>query len=214
MKTSILGFAALILISFTSREIRMPNYNNPGLLEISQNNDKDYLLDYFKQTFDTLQNSVQDLSKTQMEYKPSEDQWSVSQCLDHIVMTEKMLLGMSRELLTQPANPERKEEVKISDLELIDGMTDRSFKATAPEELQPDGRYTSPSTALQDLEKERTEIFEFIEQTTLDELRNHITDSPFGPLDAYHSILYIAAHTARHTAQIKEVMGDAGFPAN
>lgn len=214
MKKSILGFACIILVSFTSKEIRMTDYIDPNQLEISQNSDKEFLLDYFKQTFDTLQNSVDGLSKTQMEFKPSEDKWSVSQCLDHIVMTEKMLLGMSKDLLTQPANPERKKDVKISDSELIEGMTDRSFKATAPDELQPEGKYTSPSTALLELEKERSEILEFIEQTPLDDLRNHITDSPFGPLDAYHSILYIAAHTARHTAQIIEVMGDAEFPAN
>ena len=214
MKKSVLVFATLILFAFASKENKIPYHDNSRLVEVYQSSDKEFLLDYFQQTNDTLRKSVEGLSKEQMQFKPSEEKWSVSQCLDHIVMTEKMLLGMTRELLAQPANPERKEEVKITDNELIDGMTDRSFKASAPEELQPEGKYTTPSTALQDLEKVRAETFEFIEQTSVEDLRNHITDSPFGPLDAFHSILYSAAHTARHTSQIKEVMDDAGFPSN
>jgi hypothetical protein len=213
MKKASIVLAALILFSFTAKEADTPDHNNTNPFDIYQSSNNKFLLDYFQQTSDTLQKSIEGLSEAQMQFKPSEEQWSVSQCLEHIIMTEKMLFEMAKELLAQPANPERKEEVKITDGELIDGMTDRSFKATAPKELQPEGKYNSPEAALQDLKNERGEILGLIEQTSVEDLRTHINDSPFGPVDAYHSLLYIAAHTARHTSQIEEVKADAGFPS-
>jgi hypothetical protein len=44
-------------------------------------------------------------------------------------------------------------------------------------------------------------------------LREHVTDSPLGqPLDAYQWLLFISAHSERHTKQILEVRGDPNFP--
>jgi hypothetical protein len=214
MKKTIFVAFALIIFSFTPKEDKILNHNNHNRLYVYQSNNKEFLLDYFQQTMDTLRINIEGMSEAQMQYKPSQEQWSVSQCLEHIVLTEKMLLEMAMELMAKPANPARKDEVKITDAELINGMTDRSFKATAPKELHPEGKYTTPETALQELNNERGKIKKFIEQTSVEDLRNHISDSPFGPVDAYHSILYIAAHTARHTSQINELKADAGFPSN
>jgi hypothetical protein len=45
------------------------------------------------------------------------------------------------------------------------------------------------------------------------DLRDHALESPLGQkLDAYEWILFIGAHSERHTKQIKEVMADANFP--
>jgi hypothetical protein len=46
------------------------------------------------------------------------------------------------------------------------------------------------------------------------DLRAHAMDSPLGrPLDAYQWLLYISAHSERHTKQIQEVMTNANFPS-
>ncbi|MBZ9729678.1 DinB family protein [Salegentibacter sp. JZCK2] len=47
-------------------------------------NDKDFLLNYFEETTQNLENEISGLSKEQMHFKPSEEQWSVSQCVEHI----------------------------------------------------------------------------------------------------------------------------------
>ena len=45
------------------------------------------------------------------------------------------------------------------------------------------------------------------------DLRAHVVDSPIGqPLDAYEWLLFIAAHSERHTKQILEVKADPNFP--
>ncbi|HEY0769759.1 MAG TPA: DinB family protein, partial [Sphingobacteriaceae bacterium] len=49
-------------------------------------------------------------------------------------------------------------------------------------------------------------------KTTTDDLRNHYVDLPFGKLDAYQIILFMAAHSKRHTDQIDEILSNANFP--
>lgn len=121
---------------------------------------------------------------------------------------------MAKELVEKPANPERKADVKITDEQLITGITDRSQKAQAPKPVQPTGKYTDVESAIQDFKAQREEILAYLETVSVEELRNHIGDTPVGAADAYQSFLFIAGHTARHTLQIEEVKENAGFPKN
>ena len=175
-------------------------------------NDKTFLLNYFQETFDRLQTLTQGLSREQLHFKPAEDRWSISQCLEHIVLTERALLDNVKELGERPANPERKGEVEITDSDLVAGLTDRSSKAQAPESLQPEGNYKNPKRAIRDLKKERKQITALLDNNSEEDLRNRVSDSFLGAMDLYQSFLFIAAHTARHTAQIEEVKNLEDFP--
>lgn len=174
--------------------------------------DKEFLLDYYQQTMDNLTKSISGLSEKQMQFKPSPEKWSVSQCVEHIITTENMIFGMLKTYMEKPANPERKKDVMHSDDDIIGFMTDRTEKHKAPEILQGKDKYNDPKVALKDLESQRKELIDFIKNTDINELRNHINDSPAGATDAYQSLLFIAGHTARHTLQIDEVMADKNFP--
>ena len=45
------------------------------------------------------------------------------------------------------------------------------------------------------------------------DLRDHAIDSPLGKkLDAYEWVLFIGAHSERHTKQMQEVKDAPGFP--
>lgn len=174
--------------------------------------DKEFLLDYYQQTMDNLTKSISGLNEAQMQFKPAEDKWSVSQCVEHIIATENMISGMLKGYMEKPANPERKKDVIHSDDDIIGFLTNRTEKYQAPEMLQKKGIYNDPKTALKDLETQRKELMDFIKNTNIDELRNRINDSPAGATDAYQSLLFIAGHTARHTLQIDEVKADKNFP--
>ena len=57
----------------------------------------------------------------------------------------------------------------------------------------------------------RTRTIEFLQKTA--DLRGHAVDSPLGQkLDAFQWILFIAAHSERHTKQLNEVKADPNFP--
>ncbi len=173
---------------------------------------KPFLLDYYQKTFATLKNSVEGLSPAQLQFKPAADRWSISECLEHIVLTERTLFDFSKKAMESPANPERRAEVKVTDEAVIDGINDRSHKAKAGAELTGKGIYNSPRQALEALQNDRKAIFSYIDNVAADDLRSHISDSPFGPIDAYQWFLFIPGHTSRHTLQINEVKADKNFP--
>ncbi len=199
----------LILLTFSTSIV---NSQTDKTAKTPAANDKEFLLNYYQQTMDNLQKNISGLNEAQMQFKPSEESWSISQCAEHIILTENMIFSMLKDYMEKPENPERRKDVIHSDEEIIAMVTDRSEKYKAPEMLQTKGKYNDPETAIQDFEKQRTEILEFIQNIDLESLRNHINDSPAGATDAYQSLLFIAGHTARHTLQIEEVKADNNFP--
>ncbi len=178
--------------------------------------DKVFLLDYYQHTADSLREATAGLSESQLQFKPAPDRWSISQCLEHIVLTEKALFEYAKQALEQQPTPNRKDEVKVSDEGIIAGMTNRSYKAKASEELSPQeaDNYHTAEAALADLEAQRATMVEYINGLSVDDMRDRVADSPFGPIDGYHSLLLVPAHTMRHTLQIEEVKADKGFPQN
>jgi uncharacterized damage-inducible protein DinB len=175
---------------------------------------KAYLLNYFEQTSKQLQEAVEGLTEAQLSYRPTAGHWSISQCLEHILLTEKFLFQEVKDLFSLPPNPERKNEVEVTDEGLIKGMTDRSFKAQASEEVSSKevGNLKDPSEAIHQHNRQKAEIVAFINGRPIEDMRGRISDSPFGPVDGYHFILYIPAHTVRHIKQIEELKAMADFP--
>jgi hypothetical protein len=180
----------------------------------SSKNDKAFVLNYFQETLDKLDKSVNGLSEAQLHFKVSDSTWSISQCLEHIIKTEPMIFGMVKGYMEQPANPDRRKDIKVGDEEIIEMVTDRSEKFKAPEILKGEGKYKDAEAAINDLKSERIEILAFIGNTPMEELRNRVNDSPAGATDAYQSLLFLAGHTGRHTLQIEEIKAAANFPEN
>ena len=82
----------------------------------------------------------------------------------------------------------------------------------APEPLVPTNRYGSGAESVQHFRESRAKTLEFLKVTN--NLRGHAVDSPLGrKLDAYQWLLFISAHSERHTKQIMEVKADPNFPS-
>jgi hypothetical protein len=152
------------------------------------------------------------LSEAQWKFKPGPDRWSVAEVLEHIVVVENFLLeNTSQKVMAAPAGkPDR--DYKRTDKLVLSAISDRTQKAKAPEPVLPSGRW-SPKETLDEFLKSRERTMEFLKSTP--GLRDHVADSPLGqPLDAYQWLLYISAHSDRHTKQILEVKADPNFPKN
>lgn len=175
---------------------------------------KKFIQEYFEETHLLIVNATKGLSDEQLNFKSSPERWSIMECLEHIVVTEPQLFEYEKDALSKPATPEKRSDIKLSDDEIMGMMTDRSFKAKAHAEMVPEGKYKDVQTALSDLQKQRKEIMAYLEDYTMEDLRNRVLEGPFGSIDAYQFMLFIPGHTARHTLQIQEVKQDSNFPKN
>jgi uncharacterized damage-inducible protein DinB len=178
----------------------------------AQTHDRDFLVDQFVQTRDQLLKSVEGLSDAQMQFKSAPDRWSINECLEHIILVEKNLYDMEQKLIKEPANPEKRKDITITDEDVMKHMADRSHKAKAPEFGVPKGTYTSSVEEIAAFTNQRNKIIEEL-KVTQDDLRNHVVMLPnMPPMDAYQFLLAIATHSNRHRQQIEEVKADPAFP--
>src|SRR5258708_642991 len=150
------------------------------------------------------------LSQAQWNFKAAPDKWSVAECTEHIAAAEDFIRGMIVEnVMKAPAVPDR--DIAKLDAGVIAMIPDRSTKAKAPEPLVPTNRFGSPEGSLKHFVESRTTTEDCLKKTP--DLRTHAADSPLGSkLDAYEWVLFIAAHSERHTKQILEVKADPNFP--
>jgi hypothetical protein len=174
--------------------------------------ERKFARDFLKDTKTDLVKTVKGLSTAQLSFHSAPDRWSVEDCMKHIAAAEMGLRQMLDGTLKQPATPEKRSEVKVSDEDMIKMIEDRSHKAQAPEQLRPENTpFKSADEALTSFKENRDKLSDFVKNTQED-LRNHIVELPFGKIDAYQMVLFISAHSNRHTQQIKEVMADPNFP--
>ena len=167
-----------------------------------------------KSTEKELLQEIKGLSEAQLKYKPAADRWSVEECVKHIAATEQMLWQMTEGGIKQPANPEKRAEIKMTDAQVIQMIEDRSTKRQTFDNLKPENSpFKTMADALESLKSSRHMLTGYVKSTS-DDLRNHVLTLPFAQLDAYQMILFMAGHSNRHTQQIREVKADPGFPKN
>jgi hypothetical protein len=172
--------------------------------------DRDRGVKYLEEKRDAIVDATKGLSEAQWKFKAAPDRWSVAETLEHIALAEEFILGQVKEKIMQsPAGaPDR--DVAKTDAAVLAMIPDRSHKFQAPPQLVPTGKWT-PQETLDHFLKSRAATIDYMKNTP--DLRAHVADSPLGmPLDGYEWLLFIGAHSERHTKQILEVKADPGFP--
>lgn len=166
-----------------------------------------------KNTRDDAISTTKGLSEKQLNYKTAADKWSIKECLFHIAGAEKLLWSLFEGTMKLPANPEKRAEIKLSDEEVVKMVEDRSKKNQAPEPIQPKNTgFSSLAAAVDDFKKNRNEHIKYLKNSTED-LRNHVVQMPFGYIDSYQLLLFLAAHSNRHIEQMNEGKANPRFPA-
>jgi len=173
--------------------------------------DRDKAMKYLESTRQGVIDATKGLSPTQWNFKAAPNKWSAAEVTEHIAAAEDFLRGnIVQKVMAAPARPAG-EDVSAIDAMVLQALPDRSQKKQAPEPLKPSNRFGSPEASLQHFLEARTTTEDFLTKTP--DLREHAADSPLGKkLDGYEWILFIAAHSERHTKQILEVKADPNFP--
>ena len=171
--------------------------------------DREKGVKYLEQTRQGMIDATKDLSAAQWTFKPAPDRWSIAEVVEHIALAEDFLYenGVQRALKSPAGAPDR--DYKKIDAAILAMVPDRTNKRQAPGPLVPTDRWSGPD-GLDHFLKSRTRNVEFLENTQ--GLRGGVTDSPLGPTDTYQWLLFISAHSERHTKQILEVKADPNFP--
>lgn len=172
------------------------------------NND---IFEYPEETKEALVESVEGLSEEQMQYKPDAESWSVSQIVEHINIVEGGLKSMLESKFKEDETPELRGEVKMTDEQIMGFIIARSQKIKTQPQFEPSGNFNNSKEALEAFKDQREDIVDFLKDSDVD-MRNYINEFPFGKIDAHQTVLFMAGHTARHTAQINELKVYPGFP--
>jgi DinB superfamily len=194
--------ATFLISSFT--------FTNPTLTDKER---KD-AIDQLAKTELGVFNSLKGLSDAQLNFKPAPDKWSISDCVKHIATTEMFLWKMTDSALKLPADPAKRSAIKVTDEQVLQMVASRAQKIKTAPPLEPQNTgFKSCPDALSGFYDSRKMLKDFV-ATTNDDMRDHVLTLPFGSFDSYQMILFIAAHSNRHTQQIDEVKADPNFPKN
>jgi uncharacterized damage-inducible protein DinB len=139
--------------------------------------------------------------------KPASGGWSILDCVEHVVITERYLLSrlQAATLADQPFEKWRR-EAKIAGL-----ASDRTRRIDAPEQAHPHGIYKTLTGALAAFDATRAEVVRWVQNCDVD-LRCMMTSHMLieGPVTCAETLIMIAAHPARHAQQIAEIRAILG----
>jgi len=173
--------------------------------------DLDRGLQYLETTKRNIVEATRGLSDAQWNFKPSVFKWSVAQVIEHIAASEDLLRQVAEGQIKQQSPPVPDRDLKKTDDKVLELVPDRSRKFQAPEQLRPRNQFGSPQEALKHFLESRAKTVELLKKTP--DLRAHVVDSGLlGKIDAFERILFVAAHSERHTKQLLEVKADPKFP--
>jgi hypothetical protein len=159
------------------------------------------------------------LSAEQVNWKPGEDEWSIGQCFDHLVISNRPFVPIFEEILAGRRRRRAWERVpwlpRLFGRLLIRTLRpDSGRKAQARPAFQPSRSHIDPAIVATFLEQDDRLRRLMARGRGLD-LEGIVITSPVSPLITY-SLLdacrIIVVHEHGHLLQAKRVMESPGFP--
>ncbi len=141
--------------------------------------------------------------------KPSKREWSILECVEHLVLSEEFLLSrLEVARAATEAASSRARETAI----LFRGL-DRSARVESPNVGRPRGRFGSLQEAVASFSGVRTRTVDWVNRLEADP-RSRLTDHPLiqGPVNCYEMLLIISVHPRRHAEQIKLIRASFARP--
>jgi hypothetical protein len=175
------------------------------------------LIQLLDESMDMLMGLITGLTEEQWSFKQNPSRWSVGECAEHIVRSERALFDWALEALAKDPDKDWRERTKGKADRLRRDMPNRlpmgRDGATAPIEVRPNEGWGRAKT-IAEFYKVRGEVRAFSD-TVEGPIKSHTTKHPFeffNWLNAHDWLVYIPLHTIRHSRQIVEVQEDANYP--
>jgi hypothetical protein len=151
-----------------------------------------------------LVGAVEHLTDEEHGFRPSSENWTVAEIVEHLSVVEgrvaRMLGVMLTKLGSEAARAEGSHFEPVTITEFVERS--RTEKYTAPEEIRPKGAPLSDSLArLRDSRAALRALRERAER--VDGTRARFPHPVWGPLDLYQWLAFVGAHEQRHLYQIE-----------
>jgi uncharacterized damage-inducible protein DinB len=173
--------------------------------------DNEKLLALLRESRERFLQSFAGVTDDESRRRPSDEQWSVLDTVEHLTLAEKRMLDLVTGLRRpRAAGAPNREEV------FLQVIVDRSRKLESPEGARPQGRFASLADAAAQFRASRDNAMRFVEQNT-DDLRTTEVTHPHpaaGDVSTYEMLIIMAKHAERHALQIAEIKNSAAFRAN
>lgn len=174
--------------------------------------ERKYALNSLKDSRNELLGEVKDLSAEQLDYKSPSSQLSIKNCLLQMMWNEKKLWEIITSVSVQPANPEKRTEIKFTDKQLVAMIEKGSITISGANTFkQANAPWKNVDATLLSFKNLRNEHIKYM-KTSTEDLRNHVVHTPAGSFDCYQYILVIAAETKRFARQIEQIKRNPQFP--
>lgn len=160
-----------------------------------------FLTNYLEITRDQIVQTLDTISDEILLYEPMDGGWSVKECMEHILLAEEGLFSEFQKVLQ---NDPSDESTRHLDAWLIAKVNNRGTKVVTP--LPMIESNMDREKFVEEIERSRSRILDYIRHYDQIEFRNHFGKSPYGPADAYQLLLVAAAHSMRHHDQMLEVI--------
>jgi hypothetical protein len=161
----------------------------------------------------TLMELIDGVEGEAWTWKPAPDRWSVAECTEHIIRSEKALFDSAKAALAGVPDPEWETKTAGKAGMIAQVMPNRAGRAQAPQEIRPQGGI-SKEELIATFKAMRAELDALIADESL-ELKRFTQEHPFpifGWLNAHQWLIYVPLHTIRHSKQIREVQETPGYP--
>jgi uncharacterized damage-inducible protein DinB len=140
---------------------------------------------------------VRSLDNQKLNTKPTAKEWSVLECLEHLIVIEKLAKKVFDLESVEPRRP------YFSKIEMMkNGLLNFNEKYEASEIFLPTGLYSDSNKALEDFENQRKEISK---KGDLKLLYIGIEHPIFGKLTKLEWVYFCIFHAQRHFEQMKRV---------
>jgi hypothetical protein len=159
------------------------------------------------------------LSAEQINWKPSGDEWSVGQCFDHLIISNRLLLTVIEEI--RQGKRRRRAWERVPLLPRVFGKllirtlrADAGRKVKAPRALNPSASHI-PAGIIPSFVEQQDRLLQLMEETRGLELERITITSPvarfitYSLLDAYRLIV---VHEQNHFLQASRLLQSPGFP--
>ena len=165
------------------------------------------------------QNTFGSLSPEQLNWKPGADQWSIAQCLDHLIVVNSPYFPLIEKIAKGEYRTTLKERMPLLPylfgsmiLRSVQPETQRRSKAFR--KFHPSGSAIDAGIVVR-FKAHQQELVHCMQKTEDLKLEDIIITSPvssfitYSLFDAYRIVV---AHEQRHLAQARRVMQTEGFP--